>query len=158
MKTFKALPFAIALLGAAATVPAFAPAAFAVFVVMVVWPMQAWLQAQHRGVLAFELSWTMDARRDTATEGRLLVRTAEPTRDMTHLQRLLGEHLARVTLPAPALYLRLRSLETQTLQDRSASLLPDEQQAGDSLHQLLERLSARLGPEQEIPRPAPRVP
>lgn len=112
--------------------------------------LQAWLQAQHRGVLVFELIWTMDARRDTATEGQLVVRTAEPTRDMAHLQRLLGEHLARVTLPAPALYLRLRSLETQALQDRSASWLPDAQQTGDSLQQLLERLSARLGSQQVL--------
>ena len=79
-----------------------------------------------------------------------MVRTAEPTADMTHLQRLLAEHLARVTLPAPVSYLRLRTLETQKLRGESASLLPDEQRRGDSLHQLLERLSARLGPQQVL--------
>ncbi len=31
--------------------------------------LQVWLQARHRGVLALELLWQMDARRDTATEG-----------------------------------------------------------------------------------------
>lgn len=106
--------------------------------------LQAWLQARHWGVLAVELSWTMDARRDTA--GALVLRTAEPTGDMAHLQRLLGEHLARVTLPAPVLSLCLRTLETEKLGGESASLLPDEQQTGDRLPQLLERLSARLGP------------
>jgi protein ImuB len=112
--------------------------------------LQLWLQLRHSGVLALELRWTMDPRRDTATQGQLVLRTAEPTLDMAHLQRLLGEHLARVTLPAPVSYLRLRTLETQKLRGTSASLLPDEQATGDSLHQLLERLSARLGPQQVL--------
>jgi protein ImuB len=64
---------------------------------------------------------------------------------MTHLQRILGEQLARVTLPAPVLYLRLRSLQTQPLGGESHSLLPEDVRKGDSLHQTLERLAARLG-------------
>ena len=106
-----------------------------------------WLRARQRGVLALRLGWQMDKRRDTASEGELVLRTAEPTLDMNHLQRLLGEHLARITLPAPVLYLRLRTLETQTLSGSTASLLPDEVLGGDSWHQLLERLAARLGPQ-----------
>ena len=112
--------------------------------------LQVWLRARQRGVLAFELAWQMDARRNTATHGSLVLRTAVPTLDMQHLQRLLSENLARTTLPAPVLYLRLRSIETAPLPGASASLLPDELRAGDSLHQLLERLSARLGPEQVL--------
>lgn len=112
--------------------------------------LQVWLQARQRGVLALELLWQMDARRNTATQGRLLLRTASPTRDMVHLQRLLGEHLERTTLAAPALYLRLRSVETAPLPGASASLLPDALRQGDSLQHLLERLSARLGPEQVL--------
>ena len=112
--------------------------------------LQVWLQLRQSGVLALALMWTMDARRDTATEGQLVLRTAEPTGEMSHLERLLGEHLARVTLPAPVLYLRLRTLETQQLGGRSASLLPEDLRPGDSLHQLLERLSARLGPQQVL--------
>lgn len=110
--------------------------------------LQVWLQLRHCGVLAVELRWTLDARRSCARHGGLVVRTAEPTADMAHLARLLAEHLAQVTLPAPVLYLRLRSLETQQLPGRSASLLPHELSTGDSLHQLLERLSARLGAQQ----------
>jgi len=112
--------------------------------------LQAWLQARQRGILALELGWQMDARRHTATEGRLVVRTAEPTRDMGHLQRLLAEHLDRTTLPAPALTLRMRSVETAPLPGASTSLLPDALRQGDSLHHLLERLSARLGPGQVL--------
>jgi protein ImuB len=112
--------------------------------------LQVWLQARHWGVLALELMWTMDARRDTATQGQLVLRTAEPTADMAHLQRLLSEHLAKITLPSPVLYLHLRSIETKKLGSETASLLPDEQKTGDSLHHLLERLSARLGSQKVL--------
>ncbi len=112
--------------------------------------LQVWLQARKQGVLALELVWQMDPRRNTATQGQVVVRTAEPTLDMNHMQRLLAEHLARITLPAPVLYLRLRCTETAALPGASASLLPDELRVGDDLHQLLERLSARLGPRQVL--------
>lgn len=112
--------------------------------------LQVWLQARQRGVLALELLWQMDARRDTATEGSLVVRTAVPTLDMAHLQRLLAENLERITLPAPVLYLRLRTVETAALSGTTTSLLPDEQHSGDDLTQLLERLAARLGAQQVL--------
>ncbi len=120
--------------------------------------LQVWLRARQRGVLALELSWELDARRSNALHvdahhtgdgtGHLSLRTAQATQDMQHLARLLGEHLAQVSLPAPVLYLRLRSLQTQPLAGESMSLLPDDVRHGDSRHQLLERLSARLGSEQ----------
>ena len=120
--------------------------------------LRLWLHARSSGVLALELLWELDARRSNARhvdshhsgagQGRLVLRTAQATQDMAHLQRLLGEQLARVALPAPVLYIRLRSLETQPLSGESASLLPDEARSGDSLHQMLERLGARLGPQQ----------
>jgi len=115
-----------------------------------------WLRARQAGVLALELLWELDARRANTRhvdahhhggqQGRLELRTAEATQDMGHLQRILGEQLARMTLPAPVLYLRMRSLQTQRLAGESHSLLPDEVRKGDSLHQTLERLTARLGP------------
>ena len=110
--------------------------------------LQVWLRARQRGVLALELVWELDARRGSGSQGRLELRTAQPTQDMTHLARLLTEQLARVTLPAPVLHLRLRSLQTQPLAGESMSLLPEDVRHGDSLHQLLERLGARLGAEQ----------
>jgi protein ImuB len=114
-----------------------------------------WLRARQAGVLALELLWELDARRANTRhvdahhqggqQGRLELRTAEATQDTHHLQRILGEQLARVTLPAPVLYLRLRSLQTQPLGGESHSLLPEDVRKGDSLHQTLERLVARLG-------------
>ena len=107
--------------------------------------LRVWLQLRHRGVLALELIWQMDERRHTEHQGTLLLRTAQPTLDSTHLQRLLGEHLAHVRLAAPAHTLRLRTLETAALANASASLLVDAVSTGDSLAQMVERLSARLG-------------
>lgn len=119
--------------------------------------LQLWLRARQHGVLALELRWQLDTRRANARHrdawhqgdgyGRLHLRTAEPTQDPRHLERLLAEHLAQVTLPAPVLYLRLRTLETCPLRGQSLSLLPDELRSGDSLHHLLERVAARLGPD-----------
>lgn len=112
--------------------------------------LQYWLQLRQQAVLALVLCWTMDARRDTATQGELLLRCAEPSCDTAHLQRLLAEHLARISLPAPVLYLQLRSVETLPRAQYSASLLPEAQRPGDSLQQLLERLAARLGQPQVL--------
>lgn len=115
-----------------------------------------WLRLRQRGALALELQWQLDARRSNAAHtdahhsgdgwGRLQLRTAQASQDMRHWERLFTEQLARVTLPAPVLYLRLRAPATQPLQGESRSLLPDEQRPGDSLHQMLERVAARLGP------------
>ncbi len=112
--------------------------------------LQLWLQLRQQGVLAIELGWTMDARRNTAADGALVIRTALATSEVAHLQRLLAERLTQVTLVAPVQTLRLRSLETQALTGQSAGLLPDEQVSGDSLAQTIERLSARLGPERVL--------
>lgn len=110
--------------------------------------LASWLLARQRGVLAISLHWEHDlVRRGELSHGQLPVRTAEATRDITHLARLLGEHLARITLPAPVLAIRLDATETEALETTSASLLPEEVRQGEPLQQLIERLSARLGAE-----------
>ena len=113
--------------------------------------LQAWLQARHRGVLALELEWKLDLRRLNGailpSHQQLTVSTAQPTQDVFHLRRLVAEHLARASLAAPANHLRLRTLETLPLDGGSKSLLPDEKVQGERLHQLIERLSVRLGAE-----------
>jgi protein ImuB len=112
--------------------------------------LRLWLQARHWGVLALVLGWTMDQRRDSASRGELVLRTGEPSIDMLHLQRLLAEQLARISLRAPVLSLHLRSLETEKLHGKTAALLNAEQAAGDSLLQMQERLSARLGTQRVL--------
>ena len=119
--------------------------------------MSGWLAARHSGVTAFTLHWAHDAMRSkTAGEGgEITIRTAEPTRDIEHLCRLLAEHLAQVKLLAPVGDLVLHAQEVHRLKERSASLLPDTVRQGETLHLVLERLAARLGP-QRVLRPVLR--
>ena len=111
----------------------------------------AWLAARHAGVQAFTLSWQYDAMRprDSAASGELQLHTAEATRDFAHLSRLLGEHLARTELAAPAGELMLKAEGAIARQEFSESLLVDamDGKPKEALGLLLERLSVRLGPD-----------
>jgi protein ImuB len=98
------------------------------------------------------LQWAHDSMRsrDAGDGGELTIRTAEPSRNLEHLCRLLAEHLAKVELKAPVGELRLAVTEVVSLEERSGSLLPDETQAKESLQLVLERIAARLGPERVL--------
>jgi protein ImuB len=110
--------------------------------------LKSWMVARGCGLLGLKLVWLLDPRRDQATRGEWVLRLTEASQDLSHVARLVAEHLARVRLPAPAHTLLLQSLETAPLENRMHSLLPDERREGSSLAQLIERLSARLGPAQ----------
>jgi protein ImuB len=116
--------------------------------------LQVWLRARQRGVRALELQWTLDRRRHEGVElpphQALVVRTSEATQDVVHLRRLMGERLASTTLAAPASWLWLRSLDTVPHVGASTSFLPEDNRPGDRLHELVERLSARLGARQVV--------
>ncbi|SFL86421.1 DNA polymerase Y family protein [Variovorax sp. OV329] len=116
--------------------------------------LQIWLRARQQGVLALELQWTLDLRRfngvDLPRNEQVVVRTAQATQDMAHLRRLLSERLALIRLGAPANWLRLRSIETVPWAGASTSFLPEDNRKGDKLHELVERLGARLGPDQVL--------
>ncbi len=114
--------------------------------------LTGWLAARHSGTTAFTLRWAHDAMRarSAGEGGELTIRTAEPTRDIDHLCRLLDEHLGHVELLAPVGDLELVAQEVHPLEERSASLLPDAVRQGETLHRVLERLAARLGPERVL--------
>lgn len=114
----------------------------------------AWLSARRSGVTAFTLKWCHDIMRsrDAGDGGSLTVRTAEATRNLEHLSRLLAEHLERVKLAAPVGDLQMLADDVQPLEEKSATLLPDPVQEGESLNLVLERIAARLGPE-KVRRP-----
>ena len=128
--------------------------------------LQGWLQARQQGAQGVELTWRHDLRRidgmAVPPTGSVQVRTAQATQDMAHLRRLLSENLARTTLAAPANHITLRLLESAPLPHRSASLLPPDDRGGngspgdagappaEALHQLVERLSARLGTDRVL--------
>ncbi len=109
----------------------------------------AWLSARRAGVRTFTLHWCHDVMRaKTAGDGgHLTISTAETTRSIEHLSRLLAEHLAKVKLLAPVGDLELTADDVAPMEERSMSLLPDPSQAGESLALVLERVAARLGPE-----------
>jgi len=111
-----------------------------------------WLAARHSGTTAFTLKWAHDAMRakSAGEGGSITIRTAEPTRQIHHLCRLLGEHLARVQLLAPVGDLELLADEVQPLEEKSASWLPDDNEGSEPLPLVLERLAARLGPQRVL--------
>lgn len=117
--------------------------------------LQAWLLGRQSGLCACRLVWHLDKRRykfdDLPPSGELVVRTAQPAQDLRHVARLIAEQLAQQRLPAPVHSLSLQSLETEKLLDSAAatsSLLMQARRQGDSAVELIERLSARLGPAQ----------
>lgn len=108
--------------------------------------LAVWLAARHCGVSGVRLAWQHDPRRGCEPVAGLVVHTAQPTREVAHLERLLAEHLAHVTLAAPVQALSLQALGVQRWGPDSASLLPQDLAGGEPLPICLERLSARLGP------------
>lgn len=109
-----------------------------------------WLAARQAGVKRLTLAWQHDAMRgrDVALDGALQFGTADPTRELRHLSRLLAEHLARLELAAPVGELSLRADEVTLKPEQAASLLPSSpDEATEPLPRLLERLSVRLGPD-----------
>lgn len=109
----------------------------------------AFLAAHHAGVRTLRLAWQHDAMRarDVADGGELSIATADTTRDLTRLTRLLGEHLARTELAAPAGEISLSADTVLPLEESSASLLPGPTDPAErtTTNALLERLSVRLG-------------
>lgn len=115
--------------------------------------MCGWLSARHAGTTAFTLRWCHDAMRarDAGDGAQLTVGTADPTRDLEHLCRLLAEHLAHVHLLAPVGDLALTADNVHDQAGASGSLFPDMGETGEASgeppHLVLERLAARLGPD-----------
>lgn len=113
--------------------------------------MCGWLAARHAGVRRFVLCWRHDFHRSGVDDaGELEVHLGEPTREPEHLARLLGELLAHVTLPGPVGELGLRADAPEPLQPAGPALpltAGRQVREGETLAQLLERLSARLGAE-----------
>lgn len=116
--------------------------------------LQGWLVARNAGVTAFTLRWQHDGLRPQPGEegDALVIRTAQPMRDMAHLSRLLAEQLARVQLAAPVETLILEVDSVCDYRPPTASLLPDAAEDRDALNRVLERLAARLG-AQRVVRP-----
>lgn len=115
--------------------------------------LQGWLTARGLGAVALHLSWRHEGgAHRRPPDGGVHWGMGRPTRDAAHLGKLLAEHLARVRLPTPVAALTLRAPGVQPLVGSNAQLWPqDPAQARLSdtdWMPMLERLAARLGPEQ----------
>ena len=106
-----------------------------------------WLAAQRAGITAFTLRWCHDAMRakSAGDGGEITIRTAEPTRQLAHLARLLQEHLAHTRLEAPVGELALLADHPVPLTETSASLLAERVAHQEALGPVLERIAARVG-------------
>ena len=112
----------------------------------------AWAQAQHARIGGFTLAMRHEPRHrgdtDTPAHTELPLALAEACNDVQHLQLLLRERLARLSLPAPTLALRLRCDQLQRSAAPNGELFPSAASAQQGLLRLVERLQARLGPDQ----------
>jgi len=109
----------------------------------------AWGQARRARVGAFTLRMLHERQRQVQAEPtELRVELAEPALDPAHLQLLLRERLARVSLAAPTLELQLHCSHLVAAPAPNAELFPTRASEAEGLTRLLERLRARLGDSQ----------
>ena len=109
----------------------------------------AWAQARQARVGSFTLQMHHERQRQVLQPPtELAVALAEPSAELTHLQLLLRERLARMTLTAPTLELQLRCQHLVTGAVPNGELFPTQASQAEGLVRLLERLRARLGDDQ----------
>ena len=111
----------------------------------------AWAGAQQGRVRRFTLLMQHEARhrqRATPAATELELALAEPSLDAGHLRTLLRERLAQLQLAAPTLELRLHCTDIVRSAPPNSELFPSAQSEREGLVRLIERLQARLGPEQ----------
>lgn len=112
----------------------------------------AWLSARHAMARSFtvvmhhEPRWRHDAQAPARTALELAL--AEPSRDAKHLLGLMRERLVQLQLPAPTLELTLCSGEVVQQPAPNGELFPTPASEHEGLVRLIERLQARLGPQQ----------
>ncbi len=112
----------------------------------------AWARARQARIAGFTLRMHHEPRhRTTAAQPaftELDLALAEPSADAVHLQLLLAERLGRLPLAAPALELSLHCDAAPAGAPPNAELFASRGSEQAGLTRLLERLQARLGPEQ----------
>lgn len=113
-----------------------------------------WLAARHAGVREVRVQWRHEGHRPGGDDvAELRLRTAQPTREPDHLLRLLAEEWARTPLAGPVgeLGLKAETVEPWAADSRPLALEAESPPTGsETLMQLLERLSARLGAQQVL--------
>lgn len=117
--------------------------------------LTGWLSAHQLAVERIRLLLEHERGRHAGPPTVMEVVLAEPTWKDTHLLRLLKERLARQTLDAPVIGLRLEAPQVQPMAPLSDSLFPEPGGSREDWQRLLELLAARLGADnvlQAVPR------
>ncbi|MFM0741405.1 DNA polymerase Y family protein [Paraburkholderia xenovorans] len=110
--------------------------------------LAGWLSAHHAALSGYTLLLEHElALRHAPKTSSLKVAWAIPSRDAEHLIWLLREKLNQTVLAAPVIELKLVADQIGEFAGQSDTLFPMPESDGDSIARLLERLSARLGPE-----------
>ncbi|KND60323.1 DNA polymerase protein [Candidatus Burkholderia verschuerenii] len=110
-----------------------------------------WLSAHHAAVSKFSLLLEHElAARHAPKTSTLDIAWAVPTRDADHILWLLREKLNQATLVAPVIEMKLFADQVSEHAPPSDTLFPMPTSDNESMAQLLERLSARLGAENVV--------
>ena len=110
--------------------------------------LEGWLRARHQGALRLQLSGWGDQQEPALS---LEVGCSTPTQDTPTWTRLLSERLQRTPLSAPVVGVQLKLLQHAPMSGATPSLLDGPPAAGQmDWAQLVDRLSARLGPTQVV--------
>ncbi len=107
--------------------------------------MTGWLVARQQAVV--RLLFLLDHERGRTRREPTLVEIAlaEPAWQEAHLLRLVKEHLARLSLPAPVMAMRLQARELSPWAPPNEQLFPEPGGTPEDLHRLMELLVSRLG-------------
>jgi protein ImuB len=109
--------------------------------------MSGWLVARHFAVSRLLFLVEHERGRSAVPPTTLEIVLAESAWREEHLLKLLKERLARLTLVAPAIALRLDAAQLSPLAPPSDSLFPEPGGTPADYRRLLELLTARLGEE-----------
>lgn len=108
--------------------------------------LEGWLRARHRGALCLQLSGWGEAREPALS---VSIGCSTPTQDAAVWSRLLSERLQRTHLSTPVLDIELAVVQHAPISGATPSLLNGPPTHGQmDWAQLVDRLSARLGPTQ----------
>ena len=110
--------------------------------------LAGWLTARRAAVRSFTLvlhhdRWTRDEIPPTG----LTIALATPGNDAARLTALVRERLSRLELVAPVLELALEAPAIVDERESDGTLFPAREQAAETLARLIEKLTARLGPD-----------
>lgn len=104
----------------------------------------AWLHARQSGVHCVDIQ----LHHDDPPHTLLTLRFAGVTRDSERFSRLLGEQLAHVSLKNPVYEVSLLANQTVNLPHATQDFWGNASDSQQALQALIERLQARLGPEE----------